>query len=97
MDADADGDGTADAADACPADARKVEPGRCGCGVAETPDCGDVRRCQSGLVVGITLDSSGSVGTSNFETAREQVSLSLFITKAPSPLLCAPSLSTQLA
>ena len=46
--ADQDGDGAGDACDDCPDDANKVEPGTCGCGVAETdtdndgtPDCID--------------------------------------------------------
>eukprot|EP00892_Ulva_mutabilis_P002683 jgi/Ulvmu1/12415/UM009_0065.1 len=72
-DADSDGDGAGDASDACPSDAAKTEAGRCGCGVAETPDCGDVPRCQSGLVIGISLDTSASVGSDDFETAQEQV------------------------
>lgn len=71
--ADVDGDGTADTADGCPADGRKVVPGLCGCGAAETPGCGDVRRCSGGLVIGISLDSSGSIGSSSFEVAKDQV------------------------
>ena len=45
---DGDGDGVIDACDGCPADAAKVAPGACGCGVADTdrdgdgvPDCDD--------------------------------------------------------
>jgi hypothetical protein len=41
--ADADGDKTGDACDECPADAAKTSPGNCGCGQAETADCGQVR------------------------------------------------------
>jgi hypothetical protein len=44
--ADSDGDGFGDACDSCPDDPNKIEPGACGCGVAdidsdgdETPDC----------------------------------------------------------
>lgn len=33
--ADADGDGTLDCTDRCPADPAKTDPGLCGCGVAE--------------------------------------------------------------
>ncbi|MCP4544089.1 MAG: C-type lectin domain-containing protein, partial [Chloroflexi bacterium] len=46
---DTDGDGICDADDNCPDDAGKVEPGICGCGVADvdtdgdgTPDCADL-------------------------------------------------------
>ncbi len=46
--ADSDGDGVGNACDGCPNDANKIEPGVCGCGVAETdtdsdgtPDCID--------------------------------------------------------
>lgn len=70
--ADADGDGTGDGADACPADAAKIEAGLCGCGVAETPGCGDVPRCESGLAIGISLDSSGSIGSDSFAVALQQ-------------------------
>jgi hypothetical protein len=49
---DSDGDGTNDCKDLCPNDATKVDPGACGCGVADTdsdgdgtPDCND--RCPS--------------------------------------------------
>lgn len=38
---DTDGDGTADASDGCPNDPNKTSPGNCGCGVAETPTCGE--------------------------------------------------------
>jgi hypothetical protein len=45
---DGDADGAGDACDGCPADPAKVEPGVCGCGVADTdgdgdgtPDCDD--------------------------------------------------------
>ena len=38
---DADGDGLIDACDACPADPDKIEPGDCGCGVADTDSDGD--------------------------------------------------------
>jgi hypothetical protein len=45
---DSDGDGAIDACDGCPTDPAKIEPGACGCGVAETdsdldgtPDCAD--------------------------------------------------------
>ncbi len=38
---DADGDGIPDARDACPEDPNKAEPGACGCGIAETPICGE--------------------------------------------------------
>jgi hypothetical protein len=39
--ADADGDGVGDACDGCPNDPNKIEPGICGCGVAETDSDGD--------------------------------------------------------
>ena len=46
---DSDGDGVADADDLCPLDPQKVEPGFCGCGVADTDsdfdgemDCNDL-------------------------------------------------------
>ena len=39
--ADADGDGVGDACDGCPTDSAKIEPGICGCGVAETDSDGD--------------------------------------------------------
>jgi len=46
---DADGDGTPDGKDGCPADSSKTAPGVCGCGEAETdrdrdgtPDCADL-------------------------------------------------------
>ncbi len=39
--ADADGDGFGDACDGCPNDPAKIEPGICGCGVAETDSDGD--------------------------------------------------------
>ncbi len=45
---DSDGDGTADCDDGCPSDPNKLDPGACGCGVADTdsdgdstPDCND--------------------------------------------------------
>ena len=38
---DVDGDGTADCFDGCPADGAKVDPGVCGCGVADTDGDGD--------------------------------------------------------
>ncbi|MCP4289090.1 MAG: PEP-CTERM sorting domain-containing protein, partial [Gammaproteobacteria bacterium] len=45
---DADNDGSGDACDGCPADPNKIDPGICGCGVADTdsdgdgtPDCND--------------------------------------------------------
>lgn len=47
--ADSDNDGFIDACDACPNDINKIEPGICGCGVADTdsdndgtPDCNDL-------------------------------------------------------
>ncbi|MEQ8766951.1 MAG: IPT/TIG domain-containing protein [Planctomycetota bacterium] len=46
---DSDGDRLIDGCDQCPQDAQKIEPGPCGCGVAEvdsdqdgTPDCNDL-------------------------------------------------------
>ncbi|MGA1046325.1 MAG: thrombospondin type 3 repeat-containing protein, partial [Phycisphaerales bacterium] len=39
--ADSDGDGVGDACDGCPNDPNKIEPGICGCGVAETDSDGD--------------------------------------------------------
>jgi len=46
--ADSDGDGAGDACDNCPNDPNKINPGLCGCGVADadsdidgTPDCND--------------------------------------------------------
>ena len=83
--ADADGDGTIDSEDACPDDQRKVEPGRCGCGVVETPDCGDVSRCARSLEIGISLDTSGSIGPIDFDTALEQVRNSLALTSVSDP------------
>jgi hypothetical protein len=45
---DGDGDGVGDACDGCPTDPDKIDPGICGCGVADTdtdgdgtPDCND--------------------------------------------------------
>ena len=38
---DTDGDGWADTIDACPNDPGKIEPGVCGCGIAETDSDGD--------------------------------------------------------
>lgn len=38
---DSDGDGVPDADDGCPDDAGKIEPGICGCGVADTDTDGD--------------------------------------------------------
>lgn len=38
---DADGDGTLDCIDLCPSDAGKIEPGECGCGVADVDTDGD--------------------------------------------------------
>lgn len=38
---DADSDGTPDGCDGCPDDSNKVEPGICGCGVADTDTDGD--------------------------------------------------------
>jgi hypothetical protein len=45
---DTDGDGTPDCTDGCPADPNKIDPGLCGCGIADTdtdgdgvPDCND--------------------------------------------------------
>ena len=37
---DSDGDGEPDASDGCPFDAAKTDPGECGCGEPEMPDCG---------------------------------------------------------
>jgi hypothetical protein len=37
---DSDADGVGDACDGCPSDPNKTSPGTCGCGVADTPDCG---------------------------------------------------------
>jgi len=37
---DSDGDGTADCLDQCPDDPDKIAPGNCGCGMEETPGCG---------------------------------------------------------
>jgi len=37
---DRDGDGTPNGQDGCPDDANKTQPGNCGCGQAETPNCG---------------------------------------------------------
>ena len=39
--ADSDGDGTPDHIDGCPEDPNKIEPGICGCGVADTDSDGD--------------------------------------------------------
>ena len=39
---DADGDGSFDCNDACPADAAKVDAGQCGCGVADTDADSDI-------------------------------------------------------
>jgi hypothetical protein len=39
--ADTDGDGTSDILDECPEDVDKIEPGECGCGVADTDSDGD--------------------------------------------------------
>ncbi|MCO6480355.1 MAG: zinc metalloprotease [Phaeodactylibacter sp.] len=39
--ADADGDGFGDACDNCPDDPKKVEPGACGCGIADTDSDND--------------------------------------------------------
>lgn len=39
MHADSDGDGTPDCEDACPTDANKVVPGRCGCSEEDTTPC----------------------------------------------------------
>jgi len=38
---DGDGDGAGDACDPCPADSAKIDPGVCGCGVADTDSDGD--------------------------------------------------------
>jgi hypothetical protein len=38
---DTDGDGTADCNDGCPDDPDKIDPGQCGCGVADTDTDGD--------------------------------------------------------
>ncbi len=38
---DFDGDGTGDACDRCPDDRNKVEPGLCGCGEADSVNCGE--------------------------------------------------------
>lgn len=58
---DSDGDGTADRCDDCPSDANKVNPGACGCGVADddtdgdgVPDClddcpNDANKLEAGL------------------------------------------------
>jgi hypothetical protein len=40
--ADADADGVPDGCDNCPSDPEKIEPGVCGCGVAD-PDVGDIQ------------------------------------------------------
>ena len=47
VDPDADGDGTCDASDACPADPAKIAPGACGCGASDVDGDGDgVPDCQ---------------------------------------------------
>lgn len=52
---DEDGDGTIDACDGCPADPMKIEPGICGCGVADTDEDGDgVADC---LELGLVTDN----------------------------------------
>ncbi|MCB9549913.1 MAG: S8 family serine peptidase [Myxococcales bacterium] len=73
---DQDADGTCDTDDACPADAAKTAPGRCGCGVSDvdadadgTPDCqdgcpGDALKLEAGACgCGISEDDQDVDGT----------------------------------
>ena len=40
--ADTDGDAVGDACDDCPEDQFKTDPGECGCGIEDTPGCGEI-------------------------------------------------------
>lgn len=40
--ADTDGDAVGDACDGCPSDQFKTDPGECGCGIEDTPGCGEI-------------------------------------------------------
>ena len=63
-------------ADLCPDDPSKSSPGRCGCGVPETPTCGlpDTADGSEGVnAIGVALDASGSLTEADFLLLREQV------------------------
>lgn len=40
--ADTDGDAVGDACDGCRSDQFKIDPGECGCGIEDTPGCGEI-------------------------------------------------------
>lgn len=45
---DSDGDGVRDTDDRCPNDSEKTEPGECGCGIAESENCGQTPQTDDG-------------------------------------------------
>jgi hypothetical protein len=74
---DADGDGTNDCTDACPADPGKTAPGACGCGVPDvdannngTADC--LETCTGATLASNDADARASVGSTITWTAGAQ-------------------------
>lgn len=70
---DSDGDGVPDPEDACPDDPLKIDPGRCGCGIADrdndddgVPDCLD--QCP-GTGGGLDVDDNGCPGMVDVDPA----------------------------
>ena len=60
---DADGDGVPDASDGCPADAAKIAPGLCGCGVSDTDTDGDgTADCDDGCAADPAKTAPGVCG-----------------------------------
>ena len=66
---DSDGDGTPDADDGCPDDADKIEPGACGCGVADTDTDDDgTADCADGCAGDPAKTAPGACGCGTADT-----------------------------
>jgi subtilisin-like proprotein convertase family protein len=66
---DSDGDGTCDDFDDCPSDANKVNPGACGCGVADDDSDGDgVPDCFDGCPIDPNKTDPGQCGCGAADT-----------------------------
>ena len=60
---DSDNDGTLNCSDNCPADFTKIEPGTCGCGVADTDTDGDgIADCNDGCPADLAKIEPGACG-----------------------------------
>ncbi len=88
---DSDNDGTCDADDGCPNDPLKTAPGRCGCGIVDTPadgdlnvdgrtDGSDIVPFVSGLISATPLQSAICHGDFDGDAALNQDDVPLFVT-----------------